>query len=200
MSNEIGKRIKTARKIRGLSQEKLSKEVGINHQTLRNYENEDNSKLNILKELSDSLDVPLDLLVNGIDDRFKDKYSFEDLIKNKNLYNEYLDNLRWQEAKNNVESFNKKVLIFNEMIDFIEMESEMHGSDTFDIIFQTASHFVKEIILKSKNDNKNDSKFQNAFLDRINVKLKTKNFKTLSNEDEEKLKSILPELEKMFDI
>ena len=39
MSNEIGKRIKTARKIRGLSQEKLSKKVGINHQTLRSYEN-----------------------------------------------------------------------------------------------------------------------------------------------------------------
>lgn len=199
MSNEIGKRIKTARKIRGLSQEKLSKKVGINHQTLRSYENEDNSKLNILKELSDSLDVPLDLLVNGVDERFKNVYSFEDLVQNKNLYNEYLNNLRWQEAKNDVESFNKKVLIFNEMIDFIEMESEIHDSDTFNIMFQTAMHFVKEIILKSKNDNKDDSKFQNVFLDRINIKLKT-NFKTLSDEEKEKLKSILPELKKMFDI
>lgn len=199
MSNEIGKRIKIARKIRGLSQEKLSKKVGINHQTLRSYENEDNSKLNILKELSDSLDVPLDLLVNGVDERFKNEYSFEDLIQNKNLYNEYLNNLRWQEAKNDVESFNKKVLIFNEMIDFIEMESEIHDSDTFDIMFQTAMHFVKEIILKNKNDNKDDSKFQNIFLDRINIKLKT-NFKTLSDEEKEKLKSILPELKNMFDI
>lgn len=199
MSNEIGKRIKTARKIRGLSQEKLSKKVGINHQTLRSYENEDNSKLNILKELSDSLDVPLDLLVNGVDERFKNEYSFEDLVQNKNLYNEYLNNLRWQEAKNDVESFNKKVLIFNEMIDFIEMESEIHDSDTFNIMFQTAMHFVKEIILKRKNNNKDDSKFQNVFLDRINIKLKT-NFKTLSDEEKEKLKSILPELKKMFDI
>ena len=199
MSNEIGKRIKTARKIRGLSQEKLSKKVGINHQTLRSYENEDNSKLNILKELSDSLDVPLDLLVNGVDERFKNEYTFEDLVQNKNLYNEYLNNLRWQEAKNDVESFNKKVLIFNEMIDFIEMESEIHDSDTFNIMFQTAMHFVKEIILKRKNNNKDDSKFQNVFLDRINIKLKT-NFKTLSDEEKEKLKSILPELKKMFDI
>lgn len=204
MNNNLGKRIKEARKIRKITQAQLAKTLNISQQTLRSYETDSNSKLNILKELSNSLDVPLNLLVNGVDERFKDVYSFEDLVKDPEMYyQEYLPRLRSEYEAEEIEETETKIDIFNEMMNFIEELALNHKEEKFNLIFETVSLFIKEEILKNRdNDNKN-----NVFLDSIDNKLSTKydikfhgKALGLSDEEKEKLKSILPELKKMFDI
>ena len=203
MNNNLGKRIKEARKIKKITQAELAKKLNISQQTLRSYETDHNSKINILKELSDSLNVPLDLLVNGVDERFKDEYSFENLVQNHDLYNEYISRLNFENEAEAIKNTQLKIDIFNEMVNFIEEMALYHNDEKFDILYRTVQLLIKEEILKQRQENNK----KNIFLDYVKDKLDPKysiNFNGkklgLSENEKEQLKSILPSLKSIFDI
>lgn len=203
--NTIGENIKKARKARKMMSKDLAKKLDIVASTLTGYEKGTNNiSIENIKKISKILNVPLDLLVNGVDERFKNEYSFEDLVKDpEEYYQGYLPQLMTEYESEEIEETETKIDIFNEMMNFIEDLAFHHEDDKFNTIFKTVSLFVKEEILKKReNDNKN-----NVFLDSIDDKLNPKydiKFQGkslgLSDKEKEKLKSILPELKKMFDI
>ena len=203
--NTIGENIKRARKAKKMMSKDLAKKLDIVASTLTGYEKGTNNiSIENIKKISKILNVPLNLLVNGVDERFKDDYSFEDLVKDPEMYyQEYLPRLRNEYEAEEIEETETKIDIFNEMMNFIEKLALNHNEEKFNLIFETVSLFVKEEILKKReNDNIN-----NIFLDSIDNKLSTKydikfhgKSLGLSDKEKEKLKSILPELKKMFDI
>lgn len=202
--NMIGENIKEARKARGMMSKDLAKKIDIVASTLTGYEKGTNNiSIENIKKISKVLNVPLDLLINGVDDRFKNDYSFEDLVKNRDLYNEYISRLNFENEAKVIENTQLKIDIFNEMINFIEEMALNHNEQKFNLLFETVQLLIKEEILKQRLDNNK----KNIFLENIEKKLNPKydvvfNGKKigLSEKQRNELKNIQSELKKMFDI
>ena len=66
---EIGKRIKLARELKGMTQEQLGKEVGMNKSTIQRYETGQVSKIKlpVVESLAKSLNVNPDWLIEKSD-------------------------------------------------------------------------------------------------------------------------------------
>lgn len=202
--NTIGENIKRARKAKKMMSKDLAKKLGIVASTLTGYEKGTNNiSIENIKKISKVLNVPLDLLVNGVDNRFKDDYSFEDLIQNHDLYNEYLSRLNFENEAEEIEDVQSKINILNEMINFIEEMALNHNEEKFNLIFKTSQLLIKEEILKQRQNNNKE----NIFLENVEKELDPKydiafNGRKigLSEKQRNELKSIQPELKKMFDI
>ena len=92
--NTIGQNIKRARVAKKVMSKELANKMGVVASTLTGYEKGTNNiSIENIKKISEILDVPVELLINGVDDRFKNDYSFEDLVQNHDLYSEYLSRL-----------------------------------------------------------------------------------------------------------
>lgn len=202
--NTIGENIKRARKAKKMMSKDLAKKLGIVASTLTGYEKGTNNiSIENIKKISKVLNVPLDLLINGVDNRFKDDYSFENLIQNHDLYNEYLSRLNFENEAEEIEDVQSKINILNEMINFIEEMALNHNEEKFNLIFKTSQLLIKEEILKQRQNNNKE----NIFLENIEKELDPKydiafNGRKigLSEKQRNELKSIQPELKKMFDI
>ena len=202
--NTIGENIKRARKAKKMMSKDLAKKLGIVASTLTGYEKGTNNiSIENIKKISKVLNVPLDLLVNGVDNRFKDDYSFENLIQNHDLYNEYLSRLNFENEAEEIEDVQSKINILNEMINFIEEMALNHNEEKFNLIFKTSQLLIKEEILKQRQNNNKE----NIFLENVEKELDPKydiafNGRKigLSEKQRNELKSIQPELKKMFDI
>lgn len=63
----LGSAIKNARESRGMTQDELSKAVGISRSSVAMYEKDQREpQINVLKRLSEVLAIPLDILVGSI--------------------------------------------------------------------------------------------------------------------------------------
>ena len=202
--NTIGQNIKRARVAKKVMSKELANKMGVVASTLTGYEKGTNNiSIENIKKISEILDVPVELLINGVDDRFKNDYSFEDLVQNHDLYNEYLSRLNSENEIKEIESTENKIDIFNEMINFIEEMALSHNDEKFDILYKTVQLLIKEEILKQRQENNKKNVFLNYIEDRLNPKypITLNGIKLgLSAKEKKQLKNILPSLKSIFDI
>ena len=202
--NTIGQNIKRARVAKKVMSKELANKMGVVASTLTGYEKGTNNiSIENIKKISEILDVPVELLINGVDDRFKNDYSFEDLVQNHDLYSEYLSRLNSENEIKEIESTENKIDIFNEMINFIEEMALSHNDEKFDILYKTVQLLIKEEILKQRQENNKKNIFLNYIEDRLNPKYPTtlNGIKLgLSEKEKKQLKNILPSLKSIFDI
>lgn len=202
--NTIGQNIKRARVAKKVMSKELANKMGVVASTLTGYEKGTNNiSIENIKKISEILDVPVELLINGVDDRFKNDYSFEDLVQNHDLYSEYLSRLNSENEIKEIESTENKIDIFNEMINFIEEMALSHNDEKFDILYKTVQLLIKEEILKQRQENNKKNVFLNYIEDRLNPKypITLNGIKLgLSEKEKKQLKNILPSLKSIFDI
>lgn len=202
--NTIGQNIKRARVAKKVMSKELANKMGVVASTLTGYEKGTNNiSIENIKKISEILDVPVELLINGVDDRFKNDYSFEDLVQNHDLYSEYLSRLNSENEIKEIESTENKIDIFNEMINFIEEMALSHNDEKFDILYKTVQLLIKEEILKQRQENNKKNVFLNYIEDRLNPKypITLNGIKLgLSAKEKKQLKNILPSLKSIFDI
>ena len=202
--NTIGQNIKRARVAKKVMSKELANKMGVVASTLTGYEKGTNNiSIENIKKISEILDVPVELLINGVDDRFKNDYSFEDLVQNHDLYSEYLRRLNSENEIKEIESTENKIDIFNEMINFIEEMALSHNDEKFDILYKTVQLLIKEEILKQRQENNKQNVFLNYIEDRLNPKypITLNGIKLgLSAKEKKQLKNILPSLKSIFDI
>lgn len=202
--NTIGQNIKRARVAKKVMSKELANKMGVVASTLTGYEKGTNNiSIENIKKISEILDVPVELLINGVDDRFKNDYSFEDLVQNHDLYNEYLSRLNSENEIKEIESTENKIDIFNEMINFIEEMALSHNDEKFDVLYKTVQLLIKEEILKQRQENNKKNVFLNYIEDKLNPKYPTtfNGIKLgLSEKEKKQLKNILPSLKSIFDI
>ncbi|WP_283573494.1 helix-turn-helix domain-containing protein [Ligilactobacillus aviarius] len=202
--NTIGQNIKRARVAKKVMSKELANKMGVVASTLTGYEKGTNNiSIENIKKISEILDVPVELLINGVDDRFKNDYSFEDLVQNHDLYSEYLRRLNSENEIKEIESTENKIDIFNEMINFIEEMALSHNDEKFDILYKTVQLLIKEEILKQRQENNKKNVFLNYIEDRLNPKypITLNGIKLgLSAKEKKQLKNILPSLKSIFDI
>ena len=202
--NTIGQNIKRARVAKKVMSKELANKMGVVASTLTGYEKGTNNiSIENIKKISEILDVPVELLINGVDDRFKNDYSFEDLVQNHDLYNEYLSRLNSENEIKEIESTENKIDIFNEMINFIEEMALSHNDEKFDVLYKTVQLLIKEEILKQRQENNKKNVFLNYIEDRLNPKypITLNGIKLgLSAKEKKQLKNILPSLKSIFDI
>lgn len=209
----IGKNIKEIRKAKNIKSKDLAKKLNIAPSTLSSYENNKNNvSIEMLKKIAQVLNVPTDLITNGIHKELKKYYTFKDIVKNNESIQNYYSELHHLQDIQYAEKVEIKENMMIEMIKYIAQLQYEHRFNDLDLLFNITKSLIQKEILQIRNSQftnktKNTKSYDyNNFLTTIEntinppYKINIKEVEHPTKEEQAKLKKLLPEFKKYFEI
>lgn len=152
---DIGQRIQEARKAKGLSQDELANKLGSKRTTIGNYERGERSiDTDMVKKIADALGVPSSLLIDGIPDGYKDRYSIKELVNgDSNFYAEYVHDITSEDAAERFYAIESNI---NEIKTFALDLRDMNYETQLNELKSYTDTLKDEITLKCRTEKIND--------------------------------------------